>query len=297
MVKTKILVLGITSFTGYRFFKLNNSYDVYGICRRWPGQKNEKIYELNELSLPKIIEIIKQVSTILINCLSLSNVDECENNYTTAMEINYELAIEIMKAGEMYNYKAVSFSSSLIYAGSDTSYNEYAEAKPLNKYGEIKLLSDNYFREHNQDKHLMLRPTTIYGIREKFQRDNPANFILQSLNRCDNIYLVDDVETILLYLDDFVQILNSLIDKDAFGEYNVGGNETLSRYSLGLKIVSLLNKSNSLIHRVDSKHFNTIAKRPKRVILDTSKVFQKTQLSITKTSNALKEIISEARIK
>ena len=107
------------------------------------GTKNEKIYELNELSLPKIIEIIKQVKpTILINCL-ISNVDECENNYTTAMEINYELAIEIMKAGEMYNYKAVSFSSSLIYAGSDTSYNEYAEAKPLNKYGEIKLL-DNY---------------------------------------------------------------------------------------------------------------------------------------------------------
>ena len=125
--------------------------------------------------------------------------------------------------------------------------------------------------EHYQDKHL-LRPS-IYGIREKFQRDNPANFILQRLNRCDNIYLVDDVETNLLYLDDFVQILNSLIDKDAFGEYNVGGNETLSRYSLGLKIVSLLNKSNSLIHK-GFKAFQHYCKTAQRVILDTSKVFK-----------------------
>ena len=91
------------------------------------------------------------------------------------------------------------------------------------------------------------------------------------------IYLVDDVETNLLYV---AQILNSLIDKDAFGEYNVGGNETLSRYSLGLKIVSLLNKA---IHCHDGfKAFQHYYKTAQRVILDTIKVFQKLNFQLLK---------------
>lgn len=296
MNKKKILIIGITSIVGYRFYKLNKNFEIFGLCRRWPENKNKNIYEVSDLKINYVQSMIETIKPdVVINCISIGNVDECEIDPTKAEVINHNFAIELINLSRIHNYKLIHFSSSLIYDGTNAPYNENSIAKPLNKYGELKLLTDKYLRDNFDNKNLLLRPTTIYGVKENFQRDNPANFIIQKIMNEQDFMLVDDVITNLLYIDDFIKIIQILIDKNMYGEFNIGGDEPISRYDFGLKIFQLLNNKNLNFKKTSSLDFRCIAERPLNTVLDNFKIKNITNFTFTTMDIALKKIISNTR--
>lgn len=296
MKNKRILIIGITSIVGYRFYKLNKNAEIFGLCRRWPGSETKNIYEISDFNVSFVKTIMESINPdVIINCMSIGNVDECEKDPSKAQEINHEFAVELINLSIIYDYKLIHFSSSLIYDGSNALYSEEAVANPLNKYGELKLLTDNYLRNNFNNKNLLLRPTTIYGVKENFQRDNPANFIIQKINNEENFLLVDDVVTNLLYLDDLIKIMQILIDKDIYGEFNIGSDDSISRYDFGLRIWNLQNSKKLNFKKVSSLEFKSIANRPLNTVLDNSKIKNVTHFTFTDMDIALNEIILKTR--
>jgi len=292
-MKIRILILGITSTVGYRFYKLNNDYDIYGICRQWSLEKNDKIYENMNVDISFIENVINEIKpTIIINCISWVNVDGCDENPSKSERINYKFSVDIIDLIKKFNLKSIFFSSSLVYDGKNAPYSEESIASPLNQYAIAKCNVDEYIRA-KLDNYLLLRPTTIFGVKENFQKDNPVNFIIQKLLCKEELYLVDDVVNNLIFEDDLVYLMYILINGDKVGEYNIGGDRPISRYELGLTICKLMGQSGKLINRTNSNTFKCSANRPLDSSVDNSKIKKAVNYTFMDLDSSLKIIISK----
>jgi dTDP-4-dehydrorhamnose reductase len=291
--KPKILVLGITSTVGYRYFKLNSYFDLYGFCRHWPFKKNKKIIESRDISTNNIKKVIDNIKpNIIINCIGMGNVDLCETHQKKARLINYKFTKELIALTNKLNVKLIQFSSSLIYDGKADCYTEDSIANPLSYYGRLKKEADKYIKE-NSSNYILIRPTTLFGIKEDFHRDNPVNFIVNKIANNENLYLIDDDLTNFLFIDDLIICINQLIISNVNGEFNIGGNESISRYELGLRIKSIMNRDSYNIRKTNSNEFKTVAIRPLNLILCNDKINGYIKLNITSLFVSLEKTINE----
>lgn len=290
--KIKILLLGATSQVGYRFYTLNSLFEIVGVCRNVPHENNCNFIQ-SDMSSKSIEHLIKTLSPdIIINCLSVGDIDTCELSPIYTHSINVNLAIDILNLSEKYNIKLVTFSSSQIYDGLEMNYSEISIARPINEYGKQKLQFDTIIREYI-NKHVLLRLTTIIGTHENFQRYNPVGFLISKISNNENLLLVNDVITNFLYVDDLAKILNTILINNISGEYNVAGDESISRYELGLKVKSLFNSSYSMIQPCNSYEFKTIAPRPHNAVLNNNKIKKIIRFEFTHIDSALKYIIQK----
>lgn len=291
--KIKVLILGITSNIGYRFFKLNKDFKVYGICRNWKLQKKNNIFVIDNIDIEKIETIVNKIQPdIMINCISIGNIDRCESNSDFHEKINVKLALDILDLSNKYNLKLISFSSSQVYDGKTGNYNENSKFQPLNHYGEQKVLYDNRVRQCI-DNHILIRPSTIIGNKEKFQRANPTTFIIDKFLKNEDLLLVDDVITNFLFLDDLIEILYRLIIEEIVGEFNIGGKESMNRYQFGKQILLCFPNSSSKITPCDSSKFPTIAKRPLNTILDNKKIKYAVAYEFSSMDKIINRIVNE----
>lgn len=289
----KVLILGITSNTGFRFLKLNQEFDIYGICRNWALEDKKNIFIEKNITSNYIEQIIQKIEPdVIINSISIGNIDACEDKNSLHKKINVELALEVINLAEKYNIKLISFSSSQVYDGLYGNYSEISEEKPLNQYGKEKVQYDKIARQ-KLSKDILIRPSTIIGYQESFQRQNPATFIIDKIKNDEELLLVDDVVTNFLFLDDLVEILYRLIKEDIVGEFNIGGCDSMNRYELGKKILTFFPKSSSKIESCDSNKFPTIAQRPLNTILDNSKIKKTVNYEFTSIDKIISRIISE----
>ncbi|QOR62620.1 SDR family oxidoreductase [Sulfurovum sp. ST-21] len=288
----KVLILGVTSNIGYRFYTMyQHRYDLYGTCRKLPDLKMLNVYELNSLSKEKLSMIINEVKPdIVINCIGIGSIDFCELNKEIAKEINFEVVKLLREIG--YKAKYIFFSSASIYSGSANLYNEESIPMPLHFYGKLKVEADQYIKQKFDD-YLILRPAPIIGVQQSFQRVNPATFIIRKLYQNLSIMLVNDVFSNLLFLDDCIKIMGELIDCDSQGDFNLAGNEIVSRYELGKMIAKAMHKDNGVIKACDSNYFKSLVPRPQNLILDNKKIKCEIGYEPLSISSAIEQIVKE----
>ncbi len=292
----KILILGITSSVGFRFYKLNKTFDVYGICRKWPNNDTKNIFECKTIDFEYIKNIINDIRPdVIINCLSVANVDKCEENSTLCDYLNYELVSKLVYLTNKINIRVVFFSSAIIYDGYGFPYAETAIAKPINRYGQCKLKADILI-ERNSKNYLLFRPTAIFGVTYPFQRNNPATFIVNKLVKNKQVTLADDVISNLLFLDDLIAVISELVCTDVIGTFNVGGDEIISRYALGKVIQRYIGIQNTKIERCLSSDFKSKAQRPLNTTLVNLKIKKFSRLKFTNFEHAINRIITEQAI-
>ena len=243
MYKIKILVLGITSNIGYKFFKeYSDKFDIYGTYRNLPPEINkvDRLIKTFKLSKKELSEIINEIKPdVLINCIALGNLDDCEINKENCKSLNFDIVKNLVDILKNLNIKLVHFSSNAIYDGRNAPYDENSKADPVNNYGKIKLQADSLI-QNNLNNYLLLRPITMIGYKEEFQRDNTASFIIKKILKKQTIKLVNDDFVNFLYLDDLIHLLSILLQKKLMVFLIFLGDETLNRYQLGLKILKKL---------------------------------------------------------
>lgn len=180
----RILLLGLTSNTGFKFYiKFKNTFYIHATYRKLPKSIHDSInfIQINDYSKETLKKIIQEIKPdIIINTVTEGNLDKCEENYNIAEKLNFTLVKDIVNLIKNRKIKLIHFSSNAVYDGKNAPYSEQDKQNPINKYGKLKLASDNYIKE-NLNSYLLLRPITMIGYNEKFQRTNPAMFIINSL--------------------------------------------------------------------------------------------------------------------
>ena len=210
---------------------------------------------------------------VVINFVSLGNVDECETKKDFAKQLNFDFVVALVDHLNRTHSKPtlVHFSSNAVYDGTAAPYDEDARHSPINHYGTTKMWADQYFTS-SYSRHLLVRPITMIGKTMPFQRGNPLTSIYQKLSAGQPIGLVDDVVVNFLFVDDMVRALEKLLRCGYTGTVNIGGGEALSWYGLGTRVCEVLGFPTEGMARKSIADFPSLAPRPRNTCLDISRV-------------------------
>lgn len=294
---TKILVFGATSNVGYRFIRnYSNKYDLTAVSRSHLDGLDSKVVVEKHINKEFIKAQLEELSPdFVINCIAHGNVDYCEKNKSEAKRVNYDLVVDLVDAVNLYpDAKLIHFSSNAVYGGSNAPYDEESKADPINYYGKTKNNADNYIKL-NSHKYAILRPITLYGQKEEFQRNNPINWIIQELSIGNILHLVDDVFSNMLYIDDAIIALNRSVELNSEGSFNLSSYKTYSMYEIGLIVANIMMIDSSLVIGVNSSYFKGMAPRPKNTSFNNSKATESLGVDFTEIEDGIRLMLNKSK--
>lgn len=269
----KIVLLGYNSFVGNaisKHFEFTEGVELIYVGRKESLEHKVLILEVvnNEEELKNnisklLINLNLGPEYVLINCISMSDVDKCEIQKEECWAQNFLFVKLLYQALKQYDFKKlIHLSSNAVYDGHNAPYSESSNCQPINYYGKVKLKADEFLLNFDDSKVMVVRPITLYGKKVIGGRHNPVSLIINSIKNDQSIKLVNDVLVNILYVGDLVRAIEKLILINYCGAINIAGDEIYSRYTLGLKVAEILNKGSHLIEEVSSSEFKTIANRP-----------------------------------
>ncbi|MBI5418316.1 dTDP-4-dehydrorhamnose reductase [Candidatus Poribacteria bacterium] len=276
----KILITGANGQLGTEFRNILKNSDKYKVIA--PVEKELDITDLN--SILKIIESNKP--DLLINCAAYNLVDNAENSYDSAYNVNALGVKNLSFASKKNNIKFIHYSSDYIFDGTkEDFYTEDDIPNPINKYGESKLQGEKLLMLEN-DNFLIFRTSWVFG-------KGKQNFLYKLMewgkkNRV--LKIVYDQISIPTYTEDIAKITMLAIEKELKGIYNLTNSGYASRYEVARYFFKKL-KLNNLILPVSSDKFNLPAKRPFFSVLANKKISDELGITIPSWQDGIEKYI------
>ena len=81
----------------------------------------------------------KVKADVVINCIGLTNVEECEENFELAFNTNVTISRNIAKACQSINIKLVHISTDHLFDGNSAFNHEEKLKVPINNYAKLKV--------------------------------------------------------------------------------------------------------------------------------------------------------------
>jgi len=261
----KILVIGASGLLGSKLFeKLSEDFMIVGTY-----SKNRSgglyYYDMTDMT-SKIFDEVKP--DIVIHAAGMTNVDSCEKNKEKAYKINVEGTKNIIYGCKLNESKLIYISTDFLFDGRKGNYDEMDKPNPLNYYARTKLKAENLIRDSGLD-YIIARVAALYGARdnEKF-----VNWCINQLRKEEYITLVADHTKTPTFVDDIAEALRVLIMKNKQGTYNIAGSESISPFSMGVKIAEVFGFDKKYLKPITSHRFVQKAQRPKNTSLNIGKL-------------------------
>ncbi|EGQ8492753.1 sugar nucleotide-binding protein [Vibrio cholerae] len=263
-----VLLLGESGFVGSVVYS-----SLYDVCNVYTITSSKKITIDNIFEITN--DIFKNIELnnidVVINCIAMANLDQCERNKLECKLVNTTFVTHIVDYLKDKNIKLVHISSNAVYDGLNAPYSENSLREPINYYGLCKSKADNYI-ERNLKNYAIARPITVYGPRKKEQRDNPVSFIIKKILSGESFELVDDNIVNMIHVEDLSVAIKKLSLSDLKGVYNLSGNISECRYDLGIRVAKIMGSDVSKINKVSGSNFKMVAKRPYDTSFDNKKM-------------------------
>lgn len=296
----KIFISGSTGLLGRTIAYENKDYGFKLFGLYYPEKEFDALKLFEESYFCDITEykllsrIISKIKPdVIVHAASNANVDWVEKNKDAAYKNNFEGLKNIFNISATEGIRFIHISSNAIYDGNNPLYSEDSERKPLNYYGKLKVLEEDYVIS-NSKNHTIIRPILMYGWNDTLERDNPFTWQLKLQKNNSQIKLVDDIFCNPLLANDCAKVILELIKKNIFGIFNIAGSEILSRYEFGIKIAESTGYGITNILPVPNSSFIEIAPRPKNTSFNISKV--ENILKMRSVSEGLSYLLNENKI-
>jgi dTDP-4-dehydrorhamnose reductase len=295
----KLILFGYTSFVGQallKFYKNSRDVDLILVGRKGASQNNffhfEVDYEANGFR-EQISEVIQKISpdetSVFFNLISHGSPDYCELNSNESQLINVQFTCDFYRALLGFKFgNFIHFSTNAVYSGNNAPYTEASECHPINAYGRHKLEADRFLLDQNDSRVIVARPITMYGNFPTGGRGNPVGMIIKTLLAGNEVRLVDDLVVNILFVDDLCRFLDRLVAIGFHGLINLSGEESMSRYDLGLCIANTLNLKKDLIKGCSMEDFPAVAPRPLDTSFDTQLLYDLSELRATSIDEVLR---------
>lgn len=226
---------------------------------------------------------------VIIHAAAMTQVDDCELNKTKCLSINVEGTKNILHVAEDLNCRFIYISTDFVFSGDDGPYSEGDEAKPVNFYGQSKLLAEELVSQSDAAWSIV-RTVLLYGKTEKINRSNFIYWVRDNLQANKPIQVVNDQIRTPTYIPDLVKGIITIAERSIEGVFHLSGNEIITPYQLALKVANKLDLNPTLIQEVDSSTFSQPGKRPLKTGFYIDKARQKLGFIPTSIDNALSQI-------
>ena len=217
----------------------------------------------------QVIALVQKFKpTWIINCAAWTNVDDAENSFEKACELN-EFAIEnIGTVADSIGCKVVHISSDYVFNGeSEVPYEEYSQVNPINKYGESKLRGEKALFEVLPDAYV-IRTSWLYGVSGK----NFVKTIASKALRNERAFVVDDqVGSPTSSRDLAIGIFSIVKVQPKPGVYNYSNEGSCSWFTLARTVYEKVEANVSLVEQINTSALKFVAKRPAFSLLSKEK--------------------------
>lgn len=277
----KILVTGLTGLIGSRFAELLGDS-----------------YELDNLSLSSGTDILDKQAVfqkvtssnpdLIVHFAAKTNVDGCEDDEVkdkeaietgdfteiirekTAWAVNVLGTQNIINAAKEINKKIIFISTDFVFDGKKKSYTEEDIPNPINWYAKTKAEGERLIRGSDLD-FIILR--IAYPYRAIFAKKDFVRVILEKLEKHEKLNVVTDHIMVPAFIDDIVNGLNILIQREEKGIFNMVGEESVTPYQAALEIAKVFDLDESLILKTTRReYFKGKAQRPFCLNLKNDKI-------------------------
>lgn len=254
-MKKRLLITGASGFVGYHLINeaLKQGLEVYAAVRK--GSLTEHLRDLpvhfthlNYQSEEELLsEIDEKAYHFIIHAAGLTKA----KSFEAYREVNAGYTQKLVDAARKARVPLEKFVlvSSLAALGplSDLSalIQDDSTPKPVTSYGKSKLLAEQYLQGVDDLPWLILRPTAVYGPRER-----DLYVIFKTINSGLDPHIGRSPQQLsFIYVKDLARVLvSSLFQPLAGRSYNVSDGEIYSRYALSEIARKILRKRAMRLH-------------------------------------------------
>lgn len=229
-----ILIIGGSGFMGTNFteYFLKKNYRIINFSRNETRIEHENVTNVcgdsRDVNKLESIFINYKVDLVIHSLTSFWVVDGV-SSYQDLTAINLTAFIDLLNIMKKYDVNELVYISSggSIYGASNDPIEEGAPLAPVSFYGWIKEASESYLkyesRINSKFKYIIFRPSNVYG---KYQQINRIiGVALKNAHLGNPMNIFGDVNTRkdYIYIDDFCEIIFSLLQRDDWNKiYNIG---------------------------------------------------------------------------
>ena len=241
------------------------------------------IDEIDITSLESTERVIRTLKPeTVINCAAYTDVDGCETNVETAMQVNGEGVAHLALATREIGARLVHVSTDYVFDGSKgTPYVEDDAPCPLGVYGESKLAGE-LNAGFNPD-HLIVRTQWLFGLHGK----NFVETMLRLAVEKDEIAVVDDQVGSPTWTVDLAHAVLALLKSGHRGIYHAANAGFCSWNGFAQAIFEEAGLPVK-VHGMTTDELNRPARRPLYSTLDCSKLEQDAGFRLQPWRSALK---------
>jgi dTDP-4-dehydrorhamnose reductase len=249
----KIAIIGGTGLLGSNLVKLYSKYDVRAFSRGsldnvYSGKNH--IINFDDLSdeLSSYFDIWKP--DIIINAIAIVSLQQCEENYDMAINVNCNMAVDLAKISIKYNSYFVHISTDHYYDDDLVIHNELQKVVLKNNYARTKYKAEKEVEKYN-NKAIIVR-TNIVGFRRKAS-ESFFEWVLRSLKNDKTINLYTNFYTSPISVNQLGKILIKCYKKTLSGIYNIASSTVIDKYGFGIKVANKFGYSTKNINATEIK--------------------------------------------
>tara|TARA_B100001057_G_scaffold501031_1_gene619850 strand:+ start:6171 stop:7085 length:915 start_codon:yes stop_codon:yes gene_type:complete len=226
----------------------------------------------------------------IINTIGMTNIEECEKNQEKAININVEIPKIFARICFERSIKFVHISTDQLFDGKKEIYTEDNNLSPLNFYGKTKALAEEFILKEN--KNALIIRTNFYCWGPAY-RKSFSDFIFDALSSNKKIHLFEDVFYSPIKVKELIFIIQSLININSKGIFNVVSSERLSKYNFGMLLSDVFKFKKSLISSSLINSRLDLISRPKNMCLSNLKLLKELNIRLNSVRSNLIELKEE----
>lgn len=272
--RMKILITGSNGFLGsnlVRFFSAKKEYEVYGTSQHpsyFPELGNFVMGDLlDEAFVNKLFSEIKP--DLVINTVSLANVDLCEEDPKLAYELTVRTAKNIAQAARSCGSRLIYISTDHLFKGNRSMYSEDDKPAPVNVYGKMKVEAELVSLQIHSNT--VIVRTNFFGWSHSHHPQTFGEWLYNSLRKKTPINLYTDYYFTPIEVTYLAAALETIALSDFTGIINVAGSQRCSKYEFGITMSEIFGLDPSGIHSGIIGISTFKAKRQKDLSLSTEK--------------------------
>jgi dTDP-4-dehydrorhamnose reductase len=200
---------------------------------------------------------------LLINCAAYNAVDQAEDDWKNAFRVNGLGVRNLVRAVNDCGGTLVHYSTDFVFQGENNRPYTIADTPhPVNRYGESKLLGEQYVRDLSE-RYYLIRVSWVFGPGKM----NFAKKVIAWSKKERELRIVDDQVSSPTYTGDLAEATLDLVNTGMYGLHHITNSGYCSRFEWASYILSQIGWDGAVVP-VSSEEFPTPARRPRFSALD-----------------------------
>jgi dTDP-4-dehydrorhamnose reductase len=270
----KILITGSNGFLGsnlVHYFSQQPGYLVFSTSQRVsvvPELCN--FYQGSLLDKKFVSHLFSSIKPdIVINTVSLVNVDQCEEQPALAHKITVHTAQNIAQSAKEQGCRLLYISTDHLFDGKKSMYTEEDTPAPVNEYGKTKLLAEQKTIQAAPDSTIIR--TNFFGWSPKGHAPTFGEWLYNNLKEQKPTTLFTDYYFTPIEVTYLAEAIQTVAESNFSGIINIAGSERCSKYEFGMMLAEIAGFDSSPIRATQIAPDSFKAPRQQDLSLSTAK--------------------------